>query len=375
MRDLRLLYAVDHLGAAGAQRQVVELAVALAREPEVHVSVLVYHALDFFEGRLRAGGVRVLRVPKRAKLDASLPWRLARAISGERPDLVHAFMVAPALWNLLSLRLLPPGRRPMFVAAERSGRVAASRADAILERLVYRSADRVTVNAAPMVGTLASVLGVRPERIHYLPNGIDLTAWDAARREPCPWKLEPGLFHIGLVGRLEPQKNHRLLIDALAHLGAERVAGWRVWCIGGATGSQAWAADLRASVEERGLARVLRFVEPTDRIAAVMEGLDVVVLPSLYEGFPNVLLEAMASGRACVATPVGDVGSLIEHGETGLLTPPGDAAGLARALTRLEQAPEERMRLGDRARRTVGARYAIETVARRYLDLYRETLG
>ena len=178
-----------------------------------------------------------------------------------------------------------------------------------------------------------------------------------------------------MVGRLSPEKNQALLVDALARLGRDRVARWRVWLVGAVTGPRELAEDLRRRVGELGLGDVVRFVEPTPRIAAVMERLDAVVLTSLYEGFPNVLLEAMATGRACISTPVGEAVQLIDHGQSGLLVEPGDAEGLAQALLRLEGDPDERRRLGARARAVVAERYRIETVARGYLDLYRAALA
>jgi glycosyltransferase involved in cell wall biosynthesis len=107
-----------------------------------------------------------------------------------------------------------------------------------------------------------------------------------------------------------------------------------------------------------------------------MRHLDVLVLPSRFEGFPNVLLEAMASRLPAVATPAGDVPSLMEDGRTGFLVPLGDAAALARALERLEDmGPEGRRALGERARTAVEQRYRIEVVAEQHLALYRRLLA
>jgi glycosyltransferase involved in cell wall biosynthesis len=120
----------------------------------------------------------------------------------------------------------------------------------------------------------------------------------------------------------------------------------------------------------------VRLVSETPEIPALRRVADAVVLPSLFEGFPNVLLEAMASGLPAVATAVGDVPSLIEEGVTGFLVPSGDAAALALALERLHAlGPEARRAMGRAARAQVEARHQLEGVAARHLTLYESLLA
>jgi glycosyltransferase involved in cell wall biosynthesis len=162
-----------------------------------------------------------------------------------------------------------------------------------------------------------------------------------------------------------------VLLDALARLDAAAARALRVWFIGGETGSLEHARWIRAEVERRGLGSVVRFEAPTLEIAAVMRRLDAIVLPSRFEGFPNILLEAMASGLPSIATAVGNVPEMIEEGVTGFLVPPNDASALAAAIARLCGCPREvRREMGRRARRVVEERYRIEEVAARHLALY-----
>jgi glycosyltransferase involved in cell wall biosynthesis len=178
-----------------------------------------------------------------------------------------------------------------------------------------------------------------------------------------------------LVGRLEPQKDHALLLEALSRIGAERVSSWRVWCVGAETGGQSFATAIRADIQRRGLGAVVRCVPATKKIAALFQRLDGLVLPSLHEGFPNVLLEAMASRLPSIATRVGDVGNMLEDGRTGFVVEPRDAEGLARALVRLHaMSAAEREAMGKRARAVVEARYQMEQVAEQHLELYRRLL-
>ena len=117
-------------------------------------------------------------------------------------------------------------------------------------------------------------------------------------------------------------------------------------------------------------------VPPVGNVASVLSRLDALVLCSDFEGFPNVVLEAMASRLPVVATRVGDVPSLIDEGGTGFVVEPRDAAGLAAALERLASLdPGAREAMGARARARVEERFRMEAVASSYLELYEELLA
>lgn len=375
MRPLHLVYAIDSLGSGGAQRQVVELAVRLGARPDLRVSVLVYRVKDFFGDRLRSAGIEIIHLHKRWKLDPLHPRRVRRWVRAHQVDVVHAFMLSPALWNWLGVRGLHGSERPVFLAAERNSRIATTRLEGALQRLVYRAADAVTANSRVAQEEIRTKLGLPPERVHYLCNGIDLEGWDRALREPPPFTLEPDRFNVALVGRLEPQKNHALLLAALSRLGPARIGNWRVWFVGAANGGSRHADEIRAEIRERGLEEIIRILPPTPGVAALMSRLDLLVLPSRYEGFPNVVLEALAARLPVVAARVGDVPELIEHGKTGFVFPPGDAAALTDLLSHVSQLPEgERRHLAARGRATVESRYRIEAVALAHLELYRSLL-
>jgi glycosyltransferase involved in cell wall biosynthesis len=108
-----------------------------------------------------------------------------------------------------------------------------------------------------------------------------------------------------------------------------------------------------------------------DAVTRCYREADLFVLPSHREGFPNTLLEAMAAGLACVATPVGAIPEMLE-GDCGVVAPVGDAGALRDALAPLVADPEARTRLGRRARERVAERYAVDAVMRGYRALYRE---
>ncbi len=373
---MRVVYAIDGLGAGGAQRQAAELGRFLHVERGVAVSFLVYHDADFYEPRLREAGVSVVRIAKQAKLDPFFPLRLRRWLRSHPTDVLHAFLLAPAFWARLALGGPRSGRRPAFVASERDSRIGETPSQHLLQGFVYRSADAVTANAASVAHEISLRLGVPTARVHHLPNGIDLAAWDEAAAEACPAALDSEHFHLALVGRFEAQKNHGFVLDVLDRVDAERRARWRVWFVGAETGGTAVVSSLRGEIARRGLADVVRLLAPTRSIAALMTRLHALILPSKHEGFPNVLLEAMASRLPTLAAPVGEVPNMIEHGRTGWVLPTSNPDAWARTLSALEDLGlEARRRMGEAARAVVEQRYRLEIVADRHLALYRDLLA
>jgi glycosyltransferase involved in cell wall biosynthesis len=370
-KPMHIAIALDHLGSGGAQRQAVELAIELSRRPSVHTTVLIYHTLDFFRERLRTAGIPVVCFPKCAKLDPSLPLRIARWLSGNATDVIHAFLPSPGLWYLGGARLTPAAHRPVFVSAERSMPGHESGFMNTVLRFIYTQSDAVTANSEPAAREIRKWLDIDAGRVHYIPNGIDLAAWDRQREVPCPVRLEEEAFHIALIGRISQEKNHTLLLEALTRIGVSHLHNWRVWFIGDVTSTSGFADRLRQEVGRRNLEGIVRFLPSIPNIASFIVQLDAIVLPSRFEGFPNVLLESMACGVPGVATRVGDVPNIIEDGVTGFVIPPEDADRLARALRRVyDMSTAERAGMGKKARAIVEERYRIRAIADRYLALY-----
>ncbi len=365
---MRITFVIDSLGSGGAQRQLVELAICLKVSGAAEPTVVQYYADDFFAGRLEDAGVPRIVVPRSKSLDIAFPLRLRRAIVRSRPDVVHAFLLTPAFWAWLALR----GETGVtFVAAERNSRIATSMTETLLQRWVYRHANAVTVNAEPVAEAIASRLAVPADRIHYLPNGIDVERWDASSQDPLPFDVSGDGVHLAMIGGLRPQKNHGLLLRALTRLDAATREKLSVWCVGDHTSGDAYARgihDLAASLE---LGDTVRFRPATQALAPLLGRMDGLVLSSAWEGFPNVVLEAMTSSLPVIATRVGNVGALVLPGETGWLVEPEAEEEMAAAIKGLVGLrPERRREMGAVARAFVEERFSLAAVTAAHADFY-----
>ncbi len=216
----------------------------------------------------------------------------------------------------------------------------------------------------------AVALGAPPERTRTVPYGVDAAAFapgvsDGALRERLG--VPPGAIFVLAFGRLVEKKGFRFLVEA-----AGRVPGIHAVVAG--------EGDLRGSLEAtaREIAAPVSLPGNLDRatMAAALATADVVVVPSVVDsagnvdGLPNALLEALAAGRAVVASRVAGIPDVVEDGRNGLLVPPGDAEGLAAALRRLAADPDGRRLLGAEARKRAVHELTWDRAARAFEECY-----
>ena len=205
---------------------------------------------------------------------------------------------------------------------------------------------------------LVSRVGVDAELVHVLPNAVP-----APRTDSVPRALS-GPCRILFLGRIGERKGTPVLLQALAQM---RDADWELICAGDGEVSK-----YQAMAGQLGLSPRVRFVGwvDEDEAQALLAGSDLLVLPSLNEGLPMAIIEAMAHGLPVIATPVGGIPELVTSGRTGLLVPPADPDALAGALRRLIADPHARLRMGANAMTAWREHHLIDTYCRELATLY-----
>jgi glycosyltransferase involved in cell wall biosynthesis len=255
-------------------------------------------------------------------------------------DLVHAHWLA-------SMLVAPAARKPVVLTLHGSGTAGRFEDLQLLGKaprptgaLLRRA--RVVIGVSEQLTEAARVVGAREAR--WIPNGVAIPSRVGEAAEPA---------EVLFVGRLSQEKGIEELVEATKGLNLV-VAG---------------DGPLRHLVPQ-----ALGFV-PHDEVERLLARAAVVVLPSHREGLPMVLLEAMANGRAVVATPVGGIPSLVEDGVTGLLVPTGDPHALREAITRLLGNPALRRKLGNAARARVQEVASWDRVMEETLASYKAALA
>ncbi len=355
-----------HPLVGGAERQAESLA---ARQAERGHQVLILTrrrpGLTALDGRGLLAVHRVATGPFAGLgfFASGLAFLLARR---GRLDIVHAHQArANAVLAYAAHRL---GGPPLVVKLAGLDVPRGRDLSDTLRRAVLRRADAV-VTLSPLMRDTLLALGVAPDRLHYIPNGVDLTRFppadegargEARRTLGVPAEASLVLF----VGRLEEVKGADLLLAAWARVTAPDA-------ILALVGSGPLAAGLAAScLGSSGPLSRVRFAGAVEDPAPWYRAADLAVVPSRSEGLSNSLLEAMASGLAIAATAIPGIAAVLTDGENGRLVP-AEPGALARAIDELLADRAARLRLGQEAARTAARRYDLRVTAESYESLYR----
>lgn len=218
-------------------------------------------------------------------------------------------------------------------------------------------------------------MGYRPRRVEIIENGFDTSLFrpdpEARKLARAAWGIADDAPVAGLFARFDPMKGHGDFFRAAGIL-SRKMPGVRfVLCGQGVTPEN---PEIFTMIRDNGLHHACVLLGPRSDMPGLYPGLDVLCSPSLGEGFPNVVGEAMSSGVPCVVTDVGDCREVV--GDTGLVVPPAFPEEMADGLSRLLYMPEEsRLKLGEAARKRIEARYSIDFIVSRYENLYARLAG
>ena len=359
---MRIAYVIPGTGLGGTEIMLERLVthLDLPRERQMVFSLRSAGAVG---QRLRAAGVLVRDGGRRGPVGRW--WALRAALEDWGPDLLHGFLFQGSWYARWAARKL----KVPCIAAVRTIEQE-KQWHLWLDRGTRGLVTRYTANAEAVQAFLLPRLGLAPDRVTVIPNGLDPAALTVPAGAAAAWRRALGVpadhLLIGTLGRLRHEKGHRLLLEALARLPADLPP---------------WAAVVAGDGPERAALEALGSAPPlAGRVylpgalpdpLLFLHACDLFVLPSKWEGMPNALMEAMAIGRPCLATAVGGVVELA-RGETVRLVPPRDPAALADGLAALLRDPAGRDRLGEAAAVAIRERYPISNTAERTLALYRE---
>jgi glycosyltransferase involved in cell wall biosynthesis len=374
MSPRRILHVINNLHLGGAETMLVQLLGCLDRErwtPEVVSLVGGGPASE----QLESIGVPVTMVgmPRGLPGPATL-LRLTRAVRRARPDLIQTWLYhsdllgglasrmagrrAPVVWNLRRCRPTRGRDKPTTIWTAR-----------ICARLSKRLPARIVANSQS--GRQQHIeLGYDARRIEVIPNGFDVNRFQPSETARHQIRDELGLSRdtplVGMAARWDPLKDYPTMIAAASRLFAVKPGLHVLLCGPGIESSNSELSSVIDSTSgHNDWSDRLHLLGRRSDMPTWQAALDVAVLASCSEGFPNAVGEAMACGVPCVATDAGGTGEVL--GDTGRLVGVGDADGLARAVADLlDQTPESRRELGLAGRERIVHEFALERMVERF---------
>jgi glycosyltransferase involved in cell wall biosynthesis len=358
---------ITDLDVGGAERALVALASGLDRARWLP-SVVALGGEGALAGPLLEAGIAVESLDVDRRRPARAVSALAGALRRSRPRLVQSFLFHA---NVASKLAAPLAGQPWVVGglrvAERQRRWHLT-----LDRLTSRlSAGSVCVSEGVRRFSVEAG-GLGPDRLTVIPNGVDPAPFDRAEAaDRAALGVPPDAFLTLYVGRLDPQKGLNILLDAASKV-AEVRPDWHLALVGDGPEREALRARLDADPD---LNPRIHMIGRRDDVPGLLKAADLLVLPSLWEGMPNVVLEAMAARRPVVASAVEGTEDLVIPGQTGWLVPPGDRESLADALVDSASDAGRLRRFGEVARARVEASFTPARVVESYERLWAGVLG
>lgn len=367
MSDLTIAHILSSFGLGGQERVAVDL--AKAQRSAGHQVIAVSLAAEQ-EGSIvtafRQASIETETIAKGRRFDPTLPLRLAARLAGWRVDVVHTHNPHALIYGAPAARLL----RAAAVHSKHGINPDVAR------RMWLRRKASSLVDAYVAVTSTLSQVALKnqecdPSKLHVIPNGIDTLAYApnpaARQRVRKQLGIPENAWVVGTVGRLAPEKDQGLLIDAMANLLDER---GRLLIVGAGPEREVLLSRAAAT----GRQQFVHLLGERDDVPDLLATLDVFVLTSRTEGLPLVLLEAMATGVPVLTTAVGGIPDLVKDQVTGFLTPPLERLPLRRYLGWLSNKPHAAFEVADRARRLVLERYSLSRMAGEYERLYRNVV-
>ncbi len=339
----RTVITLQDLEFGGTQRYAIHLLKHLNRDL-FDLELWVLRGGEDMLPMAESSGIPVKYLSRNSWVTPLALWNFFWKLKDQKPDVLYTMTAVPNIW----------GR--VFAAITTDSVVIASwrgRQEQQFESLLWRLTDRLICNANALKAHVIKRHGVDPKRVEVAPNGVDINYFtpDSSCRDPRPTVV--------FVGRLVKEKDPFTLIEAFGHL-RKLVQDARLIMIG-----QGYLdAKVQKKVTASGLAEHIELISGVKDVRPFLRRSWVFVLPSISEGFPQVILEAMSCGLPVVATSVGGIPEIIEHGVNGLLVQPRSPELLAQSMAKLLLDDGTRNLMSQRAREIAVERFSLEHVVK-----------
>lgn len=364
---MHILHLISSRGFYGAENVVLNLGKALKIDHHIpYVACLngLGKSAPEIYSRAQKEGMRSEIITCRHKFDFKALSTLNRLIKEERIDIIHSHGYKSNLYGLIASKL--SGVPIMATLHGWTGEDKKIRLYEKLDKWIIKKIDHL-VSVSPSMSKELEKIGISNGEVTFIPNAIDTDRFNSlnAKDNVCQeLGIPENSVVIGTVGRLNYEKGHIYLIRAIKDI-CYQMPKVKLLIVGDGHLKE----NLKKEAQDLGIGKNVLFTGARKDIVSVYKSMDIVVLPSLTEGSPLVLLEAMSMGLPVIATRVGGIPSVVEKG-VGILVSPASDEELKKAILFLLKDSSLRNTMGERARQKIVSQYSIDTFYKKYTDLY-----
>ncbi len=358
---MNILFLANHLNVGGITSYLYTLSSGLKTKGH---NVYLASGPGDWEGKFLAKGITLIKVPLRTKSEMSPKvivalFRLLPRVKKEKIDIIHA---NTRVTQVLGFWLSKFSGIPYVSSCHGFFRPR------LIRRWFGRWGRSVIAISDSVKQHLVTDLKVRPQMIEVIYNGVDTQRFRIDREEKFLPDLKEGPV-IGIIARLSPVKGHKYLITAFKEvLVVYKNAQLLI------IGEGNIESELKSLARELNIDTSVHFIPSVEDTAVALSRMDVFVMPSLQEGLGLALLEAMAEGRAVVASDTGGIKDLVKDGYNGRLARPADAGDLARVIIELLSLDAERKRLGENAAKYIEENFSQDKMINKTEEFFRRCL-
>ena len=348
----RVVFLLQDLCFGGTQRQTLELARGL-NPARFQTEIWVMKSGDDFVPLARTWNLSLTWLGRSPFVGPDSLVRLGWNLKNRPVDLLVLLTGVPNIWGRLLGRLT---RVPLIVGNLRG----TGSPESNCEKWLWPLADHFSCNAAVLKKMMMDRFPIPDERITVIHNGVNSDHF-----RPAPGPLPVNRQIVLCIARFAMEKDHETLIGAFSQVAARHPEA-ELWLVGDGPRRQA----IHRSAARRLPPRQLRLLPGQSDITPLLQQSSLLVLSSIHEGLPNVVLEAMAAGLPVVATDVGGISELVQQGETGWLVAPRDVPALADAISHLLAHDQVRTAFGQAGRKRAQQRFSLASMVSRHEDMF-----
>jgi len=370
MKQIKILQLSSNIGFFGAENVIVEIAKGLScynYQPIIGVFFNSQNPHDELIKVAQQYKINTQTFNCNGRFDIKTIFAIRKYVRTQNIEIIHSHGYKTNIYGLLATRFM---NLPLVSTCHPWIETSLlMKIYAAIDKLCLTQFDKVVAISDHIEKKLLSY-GISKDRISIISNGVDINRFHKnfdRNRIAREMKLDPDSIIIGTIGRLSEEKGHIYLIEAIKRV---REVNSNIILI--FVGDGQLREMLQNKTAELGLQKHVRFLGIQRDIPKILSLIDIFVLPSLSEGVPMVILEAMAAKKPIIATNVGAIPNILSHNETGIIVTPRDHNGIANAILALLKDPDKLADLGHKAYLKVNNKYSSKIMVKKYIEIYND---